>query len=68
MPQTVVGETVRHELLHDKMSRVIVGILIAIAVAQLCHELCGRIAQMQRHRLVARVTHELQGSADTHVC
>ena len=40
---------------------------IAIVIAQLFHELGGRIAQMKRHVQIARGAHIFQGGIDAHV-
>ena len=49
------------------MVGIVVGILIAIAIAQLGHQLCGSIAEMKRNGLVASLLHQLQGIADSHI-
>ena len=49
------------------MVGIVVRIDIAIVVAQLFHELGGRIAQMERHVKITRGSHILQGRIDAHV-
>ena len=36
-------------LLIDKMSGKVVGIFVVFSISKLVHELCGSVAQMQRH-------------------
>ena len=49
------------------MVLIVVGILVAVAVAELLHQLGRGIAQMQRHRQIARLLHKAEGTVDTHI-
>lgn len=46
------------------MTGIIVGIKITIMIPQVGHQFGGGIAQMQRYRLVAGATHEVEGLVD----
>src|SRR4051812_35096559 len=49
----------REVLLLYLCARKIVGILITLAIAQVFHQPCRRVTQVQRHRVVARLGHIL---------
>ena len=50
--------------MRGKVARVVVGIEVAVVVAKLRHEFCGRIAQGEGHGQVARGAHELERLVD----
>ena len=52
-PETGTFQFFRKVILLDKMTREIVSIFIVIAVAKLFHQLCGSVAQVQRHWKIA---------------
>ena len=49
VPEAGVLHGVGHELLVDEVVRIVVGILIAVAVAEVLHHLCGGVAQVHGH-------------------
>ena len=67
VPQTLINQFVRHILLGGKMSGIIMRILIPIVIAQFFHQLRRRIADRKGNRLVARLTHQCQGSINTQI-
>ena len=48
----------------DKVVWVVVGILVATAVASATHQTCNGVAQMKRDRLVAGVLDVLTGAVE----
>ena len=63
-PQLRMVEFFGHVLLVDEVSRVVMGIHVVLAVAQLFHQSSGRVAQVQRNRCVARLVHQCDGIVD----
>ena len=61
MPELSAYGFIRQVLLTDKVSGVVVSILILLAIVELFHQLGGSIAQMQRYRQVAGFAHIGQG-------
>lgn len=47
---------------------IVVRVFISVVITQALHELCGSIAQMQRHGLIAGLLHQRQGIVDSFVC
>ena len=60
MPEPHALSIVWQELLLHEVALIGMGILVILPIAQLRHEFGGRIAQMQRHRQVARLPHIVQ--------
>ena len=56
-PEPLGHERIGQILLGNEMPRIVMRILIAIAVAQVLHQLRGSVAQMQGDRLIARLAH-----------
>ena len=67
MPETGLHQLVGQVLLLHEVAREVVAVLIAVAVAQLLHQAGGSIAQMQRHRQVARLLHLRERLGNAHV-
>ena len=67
MPELCALEGIGHELLFDKVVGEVVCILISFAIAQLIHEFRGGITQVQRHRQVACLLHQLQCLIDSQI-
>lgn len=67
LPDTAVFQFVGQELLLDEVAGVVVGVLVLLAVAQLLHQLGGRIAQVQGDGEVARFAYQFQGIVDGHI-
>ena len=51
-PEIFIFQSIGQILLSHKIFLVIVSIFITCVIAELLHELCGSITQMQRNRLV----------------
>ena len=67
MPDAVVFQFVGQELLADEVARIVVGILVVFALAQLLHQFGGGIAQLNGNRQVAGLADQFQGIVDGHV-
>lgn len=67
MPEAQTFQLIGKILLRREVAGVVVRIFIAIMVSELGHQLGGRIAQWQRHRLVTTLSDFFQGCVDTHV-
>ena len=63
-PKAVALERVGHVLLAGKMFGIVVRIDVSIVVAQLRHEICRRVAQMQRNSGVSGGAYQLYGGVD----
>ena len=53
LPQLSPGQCIGHILLFDIMPGEVMRIKITVMIAEVCHQLGGSIAQVERHRLVA---------------
>src|SRR5574344_267067 len=62
MPKSCISSIVWQELLFHEMTFIVVGILIILAIAQLCHEFGGGIAQVERNGQIACLPHILKGT------
>ena len=55
------------ELLAHEIACIVVSVLVSFAVTQFFHQGCGGIAEVEGHRLVARLLHGLHGIIDGHI-
>ena len=60
MPKPYILQIVGHKLLLDEMFGIVVTVLITVAVAQISHQFCRSIAQMQRNRQISCLLYELE--------
>ena len=67
MPEASLLEVIGQILLLGEVTGIIMRILIAIMIAQLCHQLGWRIADMERHRQIARLLDGCQGGIDAQI-
>ena len=61
VPQAFALQTVGHVLLRYEVARIVVGVFVAVVVAEVGHQFRRRVAQVQRHGTVAGALDEGQG-------